>query len=303
MNIVMVNGIVNLRRKKMKLPNIYELLIMSQTDLILNLIEHIDLHTATSKYLLYRKTNEPKPLLCVHLDTINTMSRLDEVMTMNDLYLDMDRTIHLGTNSKMRCLGADDRAGVWIALQLIEYMEHTKDFKYDIGFFTDEEVGGLGSEAYRLDYPVDNNTCYIGLDRRNAMPNVHEVALYGYDNEELTYTFNDLGYNTVNGSFTDASNIAGDKACINLSVGYNHEHSKSETLHIPSMEYTLDTLLNMELPHKLYACDSRGYEYSYEVEDDSWELEILYDENKAMRAYIKSLGEDPEDIINYYFYE
>ena len=289
----------------MKLPNIYELLTMSQSDLMVYLVENVELHVGSNKYLLYRKNNEPKPLLCVHLDTINTMSRLDELMTMNDLYLDMNSTIYLSDTSKMRCLGADDRAGVWIALQLIKYMEETKNYKYDIGFFTDEEVGGVGSDEYRLDYPIDNNTCYIGLDRRNAMPNVHEVATYGYDNDELIEHFNRLGYNTVNGSFTDASNIAGSKACVNLSVGYNHEHSIRETLHIPSMEYTLDTLISMNLPHKIYACDGRGddYEYGYELEDNSWELDILYDENKAMRAYIKSLGEDPEDIINYYFYE
>ena len=302
MSIQMVYYTHILRRKKMY-PNIYTLLTMSQeeleTDILLNVYYT---YFSPSKYIIYRKNNEPKPLLCVHLDTINTTWGLDAAMTLDDLSLSRDGIVSLVKNSKMKCLGADDRAGVFIALSLIEWMEENNDYKYDVGFFWDEEIGGLGSAEYRVDFPTDNNTCYIGLDRRNAVPNEHEVALYDYDNEELTSIFNELGYKTVNGSFTDASNIANDKACVNLSVGYNHEHSTRETLHIPSMTYTLSVLRDLVLPTKLFYCEDREYvDYPY-IQDDEFEMEILYEENKALRAYIRSINEDPDDIITRYYY-
>ena len=288
--------------------SIEELLIMSQQELYTMILGTYKLHTIEEDYIIYSNgDNVIKPLLCVHLDTINTVSSVDTEMSLKDIYLDIPtNTIHLHKKSKMRCLGGDDRAGVWIALQVIKWMETNDVYPYDIGFFCDEEKGGDGSSKYLIDNPTDKYSCYIGLDRRTSTIGTQEVATYGYDNEELISIFADLGYVETMGSFTDASNIAHDKACINLCVGYHNEHSNKETLNLTSMWQTLSDLKNVVIPSKVFEARSTydRYDYSYDSYDEADTIdydEVMY-ENYVFRNYLTSIGLDPEDILNTHYY-
>jgi di/tripeptidase len=220
--------------------SIEEVLKFSQEELFELLKYKADI-VCEDNYLIYSKSSSPKPMLCVHLDTINTHEK--KKVTVDLLNVD-NRKIIVGHQS-MACLGADDRAGVWIAMKVIDYMESTGDYKYDIGFFCDEEIGGLGSANY--DVSLCNTTAYIGLDRRSP-GGLQEVALYGNDNDDLNKVFTDLGYSIANGSFTDASNISTDCdiACVNLSVGYDNEHTRKEVLYLDCMYNTLNNILNIK---------------------------------------------------------
>jgi hypothetical protein len=239
------------------MKSIIELLKASQDDLF-KMLEKLDgvSSKAEGSFIIWDKEpNKYKPMICVHLDTINTHAELVKLE-----FIEANRIIACG-NKQMSCLGGDDRAGVWIALQLIEYMNSTKDYKYSIGFFCDEEVGCRGSGNYvTLNDKFDENvTAFIGLDRRSPKGK-QEVALYGCDNDKLSEMFIKLGYKEAFGSVTDASALAQycEIACINLSIGYDNEHTNREVLYIDCMVDTLNHL--KKLP---YLGEKFTYEPSY----------------------------------------
>ena len=180
------------------------------------------------------------PLICTHTDTIDTLYPMaSEIVKKGNI-------LSLGKKSISRCLGADDRAGVWIALKMIQGGTATP---FNYAFFSGEEKGCIGSTLFANTEDLDEYTCFIGLDRasRDGQQN---CAIYGYDNDLLTSIFSDAGYVTSSGSYTDCSNLASntDIACINLSIGYQHEHSTKETLNLALMEDTLDVMQSVIIP-------------------------------------------------------
>jgi hypothetical protein len=206
------------------------------------------------------KVDGIRPSLCVHTDTVNNIHPT-EIEKNNDVWRNADHT---------KLLGADDRAGCYIIKELIT--RGMDDYNYLI--FDQEEVGGIGSSNYAKTNDgkvVDILTsCYIGLDRLGCM----QQALYGYESDEFLdaieedYWVNDLG------SFTDASNLAGDfnKCCMNLSVGYDSEHTRYETLNVSHMAVTLNRLyngLNDALWGTYFIPDEQTNGYG--LTDDEWD--------------------------------
>lgn len=218
-----------------------------------------------SKYLVMNvEVNKPKPMLCIHLDTINTLRGKDLNIPSNYFHYDVTtKTYSLSTigKSQLSCLGGDDRAGLWLVMQVLADKELSH--KYCYGIFFDEESGGKGSTKYMKDFPdyEDGVSCFIGLDRRGS----YECATYGSDNKELIDTLETLGYIEAYGSFTDASNLAFEKACINLSVGYAKEHTTEETLNMTYAKQTLDVLkvLHTKLTKPAYEVEATTKQWGY----------------------------------------
>lgn len=232
------------------------------------------------------KGKEQYALMCVHIDTIND-ARGAKAPTKQDLYI-RKNYIALMPNSECACLGGDDRCGCYIALKLLD-----RGIPFAFGFFTDEEIGGLGSSRCINAIEALNITSFIGLDRRGD----NELALYGWDNEELICLFEAMGYNTAFGSFTDASNLAGALgiACVNLSIGYQHEHTHSEFIDFTATLTTLKTLSTRRIIEYLNSkeflaeCDAMGA-YGYYYGDDYYRDEYGcdeygYDDTKGVMYY------------------
>ncbi len=192
------------------------------------------------KYIILKKDNKVKPMLCIHLDTINTHSKCGDNLPETDI-INFGEGFMLKPITNYSCLGADDRAGVYMVL---EHYEELLD-KYHIGVFCDEEIGGDGS--YKLKELTDVS-CFIGLDREGSM----EVATYGYNNRELIDLFVLRGFKEVRGSFTDASVLAKihNKPCVNLSVGYYNQHRDNEYVLFEDMEKTINHILSVDLVFK-----------------------------------------------------
>lgn len=208
------------------------------------------------KFIILKKDNKPKPLLCIHLDTINTHSKCKDTNYDYKHIVVFDEGMMLKPTTNLSCLGADDRAGVYIILkhyhQLIE--------KYHIGIFCDEEIGAKGSGSMRT---LEHVSCFIGLDREGSK----QVATYGYDNSELLSKFTDLGFKEHMGSFTDASVLAGmfNKACCNLSVGYYYQHTANEYVLFDDISHTIELLLSVDLvfDKEDYPIETTYYGYNY----------------------------------------
>ena len=256
-----------------------ELLLLSQYQAycrvkqVINKFPKESVRYKDGKYLIMNNgtVEKPLPMLCIHLDTINTTA-LDSAMKSEYIVFDKEtQTYSLNYQGKlaMRCLGGDDRAGLWIVLHILADKELSKNYSY--GIFFDEEVGGKGSTAYTRDYPnyEEGVKCFIGLDRRGS----YECATYGSDNQDLIDAVCSYGFKEASGTFTDASNLAFGVACVNLSVGYNTEHRVDETIDMTATKSTLEVLqtLHLQLTQPTYPITktSRYSNYYYDREDYS----------------------------------
>lgn len=168
--------------------------------------------------------------LCAHLDTVEKIPPVD-------IYHDKEQNILWSP----QLLGADDRAGVYAIIQIIE-----DGFLPTVILTTNEEKGCLGSQKLIQDYPslsdIDKSLtdlkAIFQLDRRNRK----DCVFYDCDNIDFADFVEIFGFETAIGSFSDISVIAPawGVAAANLSVGYENEHLYIELLHTDWLEETID---------------------------------------------------------------
>lgn len=167
--------------------------------------------------------------LVAHMDTVFKTPP-------SHIYYDMQQGIVWSPEG----LGADDRAGIFSILKIIQ-----SGLRPTIIFTTDEEMGGIGADALVKDYPqAPTELKYIiQLDRRGT----NDCVFYDCDNEDFVEYVSNFGFTENFGSFSDISTIcpAWGMAGVNLSVGYEDEHSYIETLHIAPMLATIKKVTTM----------------------------------------------------------
>jgi len=253
---------------------IQDLLTMTQQDLFVYLLRNIPGMKRVGKTLvLIPEKNEGvkfRPLLCAHLDTVShRQPKSSEIVELND-------TLHLAakTHKDVRCLGADDRAGVYILLQII--MDEDTRNKYSYCFFKDEEIGCVGSGAF-INTPeyedlVAETSCFIGVDR-SCVQGVPEYATYDCDDFKLEQELEKQlpEFKSKYGSISDCAVLSNGSSvpCFNLTAGYKNEHTRGETLYLPNMIHTMEALKLLDIPDKQYEYEDipyynwrGGYEYS-----------------------------------------
>lgn len=161
-------------------------------------------------------------------------------------------------------LGADDRAGVFAILQILE-----AGYRPHIVFTTDEEKGCLGAAALADTKvcPFDDLRYVIQLDRRGTV----DCVFYDCDNPEFVKYVEGFGFIETFGSFTDISDLcpAWKVAGVNLSVGYRDEHSTSEVLFASPLFSTIEKVKKMlsvpveDIPSFEYIPSRYGWYYPY----------------------------------------
>ncbi len=149
-------------------------------------------------------------------------------------------------------LGADDRAGVWLCLELSHYTKYT--------LFCDlEEVGGIGAQEFCQQNPDFHTNAFIELDRKGENDAVF------YDNISTDfYTFiMSYGWQEAVGSFSDISILTPyyNIPSVNLSVGYRYQHTKYETLDLNILNQTYERVKQMLLEY-----DNRQFKVDVDLE-------------------------------------
>ena len=161
--------------------------------------------------------------LCAHMDTVFKQ-------TPYTFYYDEKETVVWSPSG----MGADDRAGILIILKLLR-----DGYRPSIVFTDLEEVGGQGAEDLVSKYgdcPFEGCKALIQLDRRGYNDSVY----YNCNNEDFEKLINSYGFKTNWGTFSDISILAPiwEIAGVNLSVGYDNEHTTSEILHLSALNNT-----------------------------------------------------------------
>lgn len=142
-------------------------------------------------------------------------------------------------------LGADDAAGNWLMFNMISY-----GVPGIYAFFRGEERGGIGSSycaKNRIDL-FDSVQCAIAFDRRGTQSIItHQGAGRGCSDEfgkslasilKMGHQLDPTGIYTDTAEFFDIV-----PNCTNISVGYNNEHTKKETLNKKYIEVLRDQLI------------------------------------------------------------
>ena len=153
--------------------------------------------------------------VCVtaHLDTVHK-ERVKKIVIENDDII-----------SSPQGIGGDDRCGVFMIQKIVE-----AGYKPTILFCEDEEIGGVGSDAFCLsEHSVKLNDMkfFIELDRANN----DDLVFYDDDNQDFHKFCEEVtGYKENWGSFSDISSLC--PQCkvsgVNISCGYYNAHKTTE---------------------------------------------------------------------------
>lgn len=166
--------------------------------------------------------------LVAHMDTVFKTP-------VSDLYYDQRKGVLWSPEG----LGADDRAGVFAILKILQ-----EGFRPSVIFTTDEEQGGLGASALaQIPCPIPNLKYMIELDRRGS----NDCVFYDCYCPEFVNYVESFGFCEKWGSFSDISFLMDEwLVCgVNLSIGYENEHSYTEQLFIGSLFDTIKKVKKM----------------------------------------------------------
>ena len=165
-------------------------------------------------------------------------------------------------------IGGDDRCGVYALANIYEQAEQ----KPWLLFTCDEEIGGVGAEAFadayrkkRFPKALEDVKMLVELDRKGS----RDAVYYGCDNEVFEEYITGKGFQTAFGSFSDISVIAPAMgiAAVNLSIGYYHAHTTDEYINRSQTDAVIEKVGEMvveaakqEVPQYEYIeCDINFY--------------------------------------------
>lgn len=191
--------------------------------------------------------------------------------------------IGVGEHGKQVNLGADDKNGVWIALELLRTEPCLK-----VVLFTGEEIGCRGSRVADLSF-FDNVKFVIQCDRRHKSDFIYMAGAVtlcdqNWPSKELKDKY---GYVNTYGLMTDVQELKkrGLKvACCNLSCGYYNPHLDTEYTNIEELINCLNFVREIiqttpYTPHEYKPSSSYYGHYSYSDNYDDINWNEYYDES------------------------
>ena len=184
--------------------------------------------------------------LVAHMDTVFKTP-------VSDLYYDQRKGVLWSPDG----LGADDRAGVFAILKILQ-----EGFRPSVIFTTDEEQSGLGASALaQIPCPIPNLKYMIELDRRGS----NDCVFYDCYCPEFVDYIESFGFCEKWGSFSDISFLMGEwLVCgVNISVGYEDEHSIAETCNISALYDTIKKVKKMLHETDIPTFEYKEYPYAY----------------------------------------
>lgn len=175
----------------------------------------------SNKYIV--ATGDIPIALVAHMDTVFTVPA-------TDVYYDPKKNVLWSPDG----LGADDRAGVWAIIQIIN-----SGRRPHIIFTTDEEKGCIGANVLaKYNHPFPELKFLVELDRQGA----NDCVFYDCYNPAFWEYIESFGFVKAWGTFSDISSLmsAWQICGVNLSVGYEDEHSYTEILKVGHLFDTIE---------------------------------------------------------------
>ncbi|OEH86084.1 hypothetical protein BHU72_14240 [Desulfuribacillus stibiiarsenatis] len=179
-------------------------------------------------------------LLSAHMDTAGTFSSNREIIREGDIL-----------TSSEGILGADDRAGIAVILDVLRRVESTRfNGTIKVSFTVQEEVGCIGSSMINPHWLEGVNAAIV-VDRRGSrdivINNRSTTFCHRAVGDFYEYVSTSIGmedWKATTGGLSDTAVYArlGINS-VNLSVGYQNEHTNREILNIIHAQQTSDFVL------------------------------------------------------------
>jgi hypothetical protein len=254
-------------------------------------------------YENHNKKAKTNILWSAHIDTMHNST--PELITQ-EVFLDTFGTAFVDQASD--CLGADDGAGVFLMLEMID-----ANVEGTYIFHRGEERGGWGSSQIaelHADY-IKQFTHAVAFDRRGTTSIITHQRGGRCASDELGTALiklfgKDFQLDTT-GIYTDTAEYAHlVPECLNISIGYQSEHTSAETLDTAHVLRMRDTILAYDwkrqaLPvvrkpeprplYSFYGAHNRTMSHDLPSYDD-----LLYTDFKSMLKWVKSAK--PDDIAS-----
>ena len=134
-------------------------------------------------------------------------------------------------------IGGDDRAGVYMILQIL------RQAKCHVLFCEDEECGGRGASAFTKSGILPDVNYIVELDRKGE----NDAVYYGCDNRAFREYVAEFGFREAFGSFSDISILAPylKTAVVNLSTDYYNAHRNHKLIDTQVMSTNTDWVIEM----------------------------------------------------------
>lgn len=212
-------------------------------------------------------------LLVAHMDTVH------KELPTEMIYAN-------GTLSSPMGIGADDRAGVYMILEILKHHDCS------VLFCEDEEIGCKGAIKFcksKLAKELVGTFSYlIELDRMNGK----DAVFYECANEEFEEFITKEYWKTAQGSFTDIVELSPvlEAASVNFSCGYYKQHTTNEYLVLAEMERNIEEVCKL--------LERTGMEKKFEyIEEERLGFfnDYLFSSSKKNKMY-EDYGNE-----NYYF--
>lgn len=192
----------------------------------------------TDKYgnlLIVKGESDTYPCLAAHMDQVQ------HIHSKDFRAVDIDGDV-IGWSPKCHSqqgLGADDKNGIFICLELLRRFDVMK-----VAFFVGEEVGCTGSSQVDLGFFKDCRFI-IEPDRKGSDDLITSMFCGKVCSEEFIKATNaDLfGYKEACGTITDVGELVERGvgiSCLNLSCGYYHAHTDEEITVLSDLQRCMD---------------------------------------------------------------
>jgi putative aminopeptidase FrvX len=181
-------------------------------------------------------------LLSAHMDTVRGVRADKKVIERDGIF---SATLPDG---KRGILGADDRAGIAIILNVLEHIPESFNGVIKVAFSREEEIGCIGASNMDKSFYKDVNLAIV-VDRNGnrdivvGCSNAFCSDAVGDFMEEVSQVAG-MDYKCVEGGISDAVVFSENGVnSINLSAGYFYEHTEREFVSIFNMEDTSTLIL------------------------------------------------------------
>lgn len=262
--------------------NIISLLNMSTKEVFNYLLNKFPNAITDGENYIYETHNyKHNTLLVSHIDTIDdsTVKRF-----MQKKIVKQDKTI---TNIGSGVLGADDRAGVWAILNIIETRKYQNKSLPPVLFTNYEESGGIGVREFCQYNKLDKEQIHlmVEIDREGN----EQYVQYHENDKQVDEYVESFGFKEHFGIYSDISDLTEEFEIpsINVSAGYVHQHTNREYLRVDWLKNSIKKVKKM-LDNPIDKCYDVALQQGYAkyFDDNYWGRDFLYEQEDTQPKYI-----------------
>jgi putative aminopeptidase FrvX len=181
-------------------------------------------------------------MLSAHMDTVRGVQPNKKVIDKSGII-----TAEL-PNCTSTVLGADDRAGIAIIMTVLRNIPDIVHGNLKVAFTTEEDVGCVGADNIDVDFYKDVDLAIV-VDRKGNRDIVVGCDLafcsdrVGFFMEGVSMLL-DMDYTCVEGGVSDALIFSSNGInSINISAGYQNEHTSKEFVSVKDMQETTELII------------------------------------------------------------